>query len=177
MIKIKFNEEQKVDLVKMKQKSYEIVEQFKDDIKRFVHQCCSIYPQSEIQEASEKLIAYINEHSETINACTECYQNLLDYHENGSIKKQCSSQHVLIWAKSQKYDSYWPAKVLAVNCEEETVRIQFFGDHSCWSLPTKDDKFYLYSTKRPETKTGPRPKPLSKALEVSLLIQIRIVLV
>lgn len=170
-MKIRFTEEQTqntIDLVKMQQKSYDTIKLFEDDIKWFEHNCRSIFPQNrKIQEASKELIGSVQEQIETIRACAECFRNLNEFFINGSITKQCSQLHLLLWAKAPDCNSYWPAKVLAVNAEEKTVRIQFFGEYSCWLLRTMDEICYLYSDECPEKKRGARTKLYSKALRVS----------
>lgn len=157
----------------MQQKTYETGKQFVDDVKWFLHHCRSVHRQKlELQMACEELIQNMNVGVQTIDACATCYQNMYEKYKQGSVKKQCTMLHLLVWAKSKVYDCYWPAKALAVNATDKTVCIQYFGDFSCYLLPTTDNNCYLYSDECPEKKGGGRPKILSKALLVSLSLLI-----
>lgn len=148
----------------MKQKRYETIQQFEEDIKWFQHNCRSIYPQrAEIQAASKELFGFVKDEIQTIQACEECYDNTCEYSKT-SVTKQCSTLHLLVWAKSWG-SSYTPAKVLAVNFDKEMVIVQFFKDYSTSVLPITKTNCYLYSAKSPENE--PDPKANAKALKVN----------
>lgn len=170
-MEITFSDEQTqnaIDFSKMEQKSYKSVKQFEEDLKWFVHNCRSIFAQCQsIKAASKELIGCVKAQIQTIQACTECYEDLNEFFTKGTSTKQCSQLHLLLWAKATDCNIFRPAKVLAVNADKKLLQIQFFGDYSCWFLETMDNDFYLYSDECPEKRRGPRPKVYSKALKVS----------
>lgn len=145
----------------MKKKLYGDFEQFTEDIKQF-HRNCSTQKQS-IKKASKELICYVNEQIALIKACKECYENA---HKHGkrSVSIVCSKLHLLLWAKAQGYSSYWPAKVMIVNAQENTVHVRFFGDYSKSILPA--NKCLLYSKDAPDKKSD-HQKSYQDAVEVS----------
>lgn len=156
-----------IAFTEMKRKSYETIMQFEEDIKCFVQNCRSIFPErQEMQDTVDELMENIKEQIETIRACSTCYENLYERYTRGWAKKQCSKLHLLLWAKTQQ-NTYWPAKVLAVNVEENMVRIQNFGDYSCFLLPVEENNFYLYSQKRPGKANEADPILYTEAQKVS----------
>lgn len=171
-MKTEFNDEQirnETIFLKIRAKSYETVKQFEDDIKWFARHCRSIDPQlkQEPHGVTEQLVECVEEQIETINACAACYQNLFDAYTKDCVEEQCTNRHVLLWAKAQNQHCYWPAKVLGVNAEEKTVRIQYFGDHSCCSSPVEDDNSYVFSWTIPYKMNNARTKAYSVAKRVS----------
>lgn len=138
----------------MEQKSYDSVKRFEGDIKWYVHNCRSIALKWQpIKTASLGLIDCVKELIHTIRNCDECFVNLYEYFTIESITKACSKLHLPLWVKSERYEQYWPAKLLDANVAEKTVRVQFFGDYSCWSI--MDTNLYLYSKDSPEKKGEP----------------------
>lgn len=148
----------------MEQKSYESVKQFEEDLKWFNHNCRTIHPQNVgIHKASKELIKCVKGEIQYIQACEGCYENLL---KNGRsfVSKPCSKPHLLIWGKVKGF-SYWPAKVLTFNVDNQTIYVEFFGDYSNCILSVSN--CFLYSKDHPEKKVI-RQKSHRTAIKVSL---------
>lgn len=170
LVKIKFPHQQTpnaIEFSEIEQKTYESVEQFENDIKSFVNHCQLIHPY--LKEASEELIESVEDQIGTMNACVTCYENSYEFQTTGSVENQCTNRHLLVWANTRHYDDdgFWPAKVLAVNAEEEMFRIQYFGDYTSLSLPLNKHKCYLYSKGCPDQLEGVYTDEYYKALDVS----------
>lgn len=149
-----------IDFSKMKQKKYETVKQFEEDLKWFEHNCRTIFSQmDEIREASKRLIGFVRNQIEIIQACEECYENQQKHGQIG-FSMACSKPHLLLWAADEGY-GFLPAKVLAVNIEKNEVFVRYFGEH------TKDTMLgqlcYLFSKEHPIELILPR----TKAMKVS----------
>lgn len=143
--------------------SYESVKQFEKDVKWFAHNCRTVFPQEQgIQIASTRLIGYIKEHIEFINACAQCFLISYQYASN-SFVVQCKKLHLLVWARITGY-SPWPAKVLAVDAQKGQAVVQFFGDYTWCILPARN--CLLFSKNSPEKKRGSHTKKFIKAMEV-----------
>lgn len=154
-----------IDFWELQQKPYDTVKQFEEDLKWFEHNCRTIFPHDHgMQEASKELIGYVKERIQIVQSCAECYESTHEYVKN-SERKLCLKRHLLLWAKAPDCGIYWPAKVLAVNTQEQTVQVHFFGDFSWCTFPV--GSCFLYSKESPQKKRGPHLKIYNKALDVS----------
>lgn len=162
---IKFTTENAIDIPQMKQKSYETSKQFENDIKWFRHNCRTIYSQErEIQKASNRLIAFVEDQIEDILACDECYENACKFGPR-SLVMTCSKPHLILWHRVGDYGCYWPAKLMTIDVEKRKVQIRFFSDYTKEIVSA--DYCYLYSKDHPMKKVGHR-KSYRTAIKVSL---------
>ena len=153
----------------MKQRTYETVKQFENDIKWFGHNCRSIYPHDRtIRNQSKWLIEFVKESIKVtyIVSCVECYGNACEYDAKKIVTQPCSKLHLLVWAKVSG-NSYWPAKVIHVSDDKKSVFVQLFGDYTVRDLKITKKNCFLYSKEYPEKKSGRASKPYLKALQVS----------
>ena len=170
MLQINFTEEQTqnaIDFLQIQQKKYDNVKLFVDDIRRFHHNCRTISSRKYQVQTSKALIDCVEEQIETIQACDECYENLYECFTERSDPQQCSKLHLLLWAKSTVYNVYWPAKLLSDYPEEKKIRVQFFGDYSCFSMELGNNNIFVYSKESPEKKGDPDLRLYTKAIKVS----------
>lgn len=169
MTSIQFNAEQTqiaIDIPQMKRKSYETVKQFLDDLNWFHHNCRTIYPQErKIQAAVKRLFNYVNDQTEDIVACAECFGNARKFGSK-SLVMTCSQPHLLLWALVEDYHCYWPAKVMAINVERGTAVVRFFSDYT--KKTATNFYSYLYSKEHPK-KMGGHRKPYEVAIQVSTI--------
>lgn len=150
----------------MKRKLYKSVSDFVEDIKWFVHNCCTISIKGEEKEkkATNDLIGYVEEQIQLIQACGECYENAYECGKS-SVLMLCSKPHLLLLAKFKSH--YWPAKLMTVDVENKTAHVRFFDDYAKSILPVRN--CYFYSENCPEGKYIIRKrssKMYSKAKEV-----------
>lgn len=72
--------------------------------------------------------------------------------------------HLLVWAKQKTYP-YWPAKLMSVNAEQNTVNVRYFDvNHTRAVLPPND--CYMYSEDCPTTKLGKYKQSMKEAKKV-----------
>lgn len=149
----------------MKQKRYETVKQFGEDLKWFEHNCCTIFHGNcEIKKASTRLIEYVKKEVQMIRACGECYELAIKYGAS-SVTQTCSKPHLLIWAENENC-GFWPAKVMSVR--KNVFFSRFFGEDSMKILRSFFPFFcprYLYSEDHPNYKSRGR-ELYNKAIKV-----------
>lgn len=153
------------DFSAMRKKIYQNFDQFEEDIKQFDCNCRT--QKQAIQRASKELISYVNEQIQLIKACKKCYENAHKHGKN-SMLMSCSKPHLLLWVKAPSCSSYWPAKVMIVNAQDNTVYVRFFGDFSKSILAAS--KCFLFS-KDPPHKKSDHQKSYQKAVKVSVSCQ------
>lgn len=92
--------------------------------------------------------------------CDECHINLI---QNG-FEKVCKQPHLLVWAKQKTYP-YWPAKLMSVNIERNTVDVRYFGgEHFRAVLSPKD--CFMYSEISPSAHSGGNKQAIMEAKKV-----------
>lgn len=151
----------------MKQKTYETVQQFEDDIKCFRHNCCIIYADDNgVHAPLKRLIAFVKKQIEDILVCGECYENECKFGEK-SLAMACSQPHLLVWSL-QQIGSYLPAKVMAVNVEQNEATVRFFHDKLREFMSVSSS--FLYSKEYPKKKLN--SKYYNKVIKVSSNVSI-----
>lgn len=99
---------------------------------------------------------------DSIRKCEECFEFWLNDPDN-YFKEVCSKPHLLVYAKFGSYP-YWPAKLMSIDTDDDTVNVEFFDEtHSQADIPA--DKIMLYSEKLPGNQT--KSKELKSGLKVS----------
>lgn len=92
--------------------------------------------------------------------CDECHINLI---QNG-FEKVCKQPHLLVWAKQKTYP-YWPAKLMSVNIERNTVDVRYFGgEHFRAVLSPKD--CFMYSEISPSAHSVGNKQAIMEAKKV-----------
>lgn len=87
-------------------------------------------------------------------------------HPNDWFKMVCERPHLLLWAKQKTYP-YWPAKLMSVNSDKNTVDVRFFGSHTRSVLTPKD--CLMFSRKNPSVNIGPNRPALEKDQQVRII--------
>lgn len=120
-------------------------------------------------EATKWLINFTKGEIYTIRLCHECYWRANKHQDNWFIEL-CTKPHLLVWAK-QKGFPYWVAKLMAVDCDKQTVDVQFFGGghERLENFSPKD--CYMYSKINPTTRIcASMMADLNKACHVKTLV-------
>lgn len=91
-------------------------------------------------------------------------------HPNDWFTMVCEQPHLLLWAKQKTYP-YWPAKLMSVNSDKNTVDVRFFGGHSRSVLTPKD--CLMFSRKNPSVNIGPNKQALEKDRQVRFLFCVQ----
>lgn len=75
---------------------------------------------------------------------------------------------MLVFALSVTGFPYWPAKLMAINGDKNTVDVQFFGDHKRMVVTPKD--CFIYSKVCPSVNIGSLKNMFDMAIDVRLMI-------
>lgn len=97
----------------------------------------------------------------SIRMCDECYANI----KRNEFEAVCKQPHLLIWAKQKTYP-YWPAKLMSVNIERNTVDVRYFGEKHYRAILSPKDCF-MYSHTNPSIILGVYKKSITQARKVN----------
>lgn len=114
------------NLDEIKRKKYNSFRELQAVVKLLLDTYAAKFPRkSKVATAAGKLIEFIEGEISSINTCSECYVNAINF-PNDSFTMACDPPHVCVWAKYKDH-CYWPSKVMSTT--GETVHVRFFADH------------------------------------------------
>lgn len=95
-----------IDFTKIKNKVYNNLLEFRNDIASLAHNCAIMHSrESSIFEASDSIYLFTCSEIDCMIECTECYKHSLEDQEHGFMEA-CQKQHKVIRAKSENYE-FW----------------------------------------------------------------------
>lgn len=113
--------------------------------------CCSseIIGSIGMKTMVKQLAEFCEQELYNIDVCSECYRNA-NAEEGNGLAMVCKNPHLLVWARMDLTQNYFPAKAMAItkSSTNPQIHVQFFGLSICDALVNPSD-CYLFSKKCP----------------------------
>lgn len=114
-------------------------------------------------KSTKILLNIAKEELYSIRMCHECHSRANEGNANWFVST-CQQPHLLVWAK-QKGFPYWPAKLMLVNNDQNTVDVRYFDSGHLRAVLTLKDCF-MYSKQSPKLNFGEHKKSIIRAQQV-----------